>query len=81
MQRAFLAIFALCLAASAPEAGRARNAAHWGGADLPVSCDTVRSYRPQIEGMTRAARTALARQFGITRKQRRQAEACLRERG
>lgn len=68
---------ALC-AASDAEAGRATR--HWGGADFPFSCETVRSWRAQINGMSAATKDELARQFKITRKQRRQAMACLKGR-
>lgn len=77
--RAILAALVFALAAE-PAAARTRAQTHWGGPDLSISCETVRSYRPQIDGMSRATRAALARQFGITRKQRRQALDCLRDR-
>jgi hypothetical protein len=66
--------------AAPASAGRLRAQAQWGGPDFPFSCETVRSYRAEIESMSRATKVALARQFRITRKQRRQAEACLRDR-
>jgi hypothetical protein len=77
--RAALAALALALilAATAASAATRRPVRHWDGADLPVSCNTVRAWRSEIEAMSPATRAALAGKFRITRKQRRQAQARL----
>ena len=54
-----------------------RSQQHWGGSDFAISCDTVREWRGAVNRMSAARRAELARQFNITRKQRRQAYACL----
>lgn len=61
-----------------PADARTRAQTHWGGSDLFVSCDTVRGWRGAVESMSAAQRAALARKFNVTRKQIRQARACLR---
>lgn len=60
-------------------AGPVRTNAEWGGPDLGISCDTVRAYRAEIEAMSPKVKAQLSESFGITRKQRRQAMACLRK--
>jgi hypothetical protein len=56
----------------------ARAQKHWGGSDFAFSCQTVREWRGAVNRMSAARRAELARQFNITRKQRRQAYACLK---
>lgn len=73
------ALAVLVLLSAPAEARRSRAQAHWGGPDLPFACATVRANRAWIEALSAEARAALARQFNINRKQRRQAVACLRE--
>jgi hypothetical protein len=74
--RLFCAALLLCLAATSAEAARSQR--HWGGPDFAISCDTVRAWRKQINAMSAQTKAEMARQFNITRKQRRQAYACLR---
>lgn len=80
MKTAVAIAVALCLPASTTVAlaGPERAKAQWGGSDLGVSCETVRAYRAEIAAMPPETRSQLARSFGITRKQRRQAMACLK---
>ena len=66
----------LCLVASNVDAARAQQ--HWGGSDFAISCDVVRTWRKQINAMSAQTKAEMARRFNITRKQRRQAYACLR---
>lgn len=75
--RVILAALILCALAQAGEA-RTRARQHWGGPDFAISCDTVRAWRAEIGAMSAQAKATLARQFKISRKQRRQAWACLR---
>jgi hypothetical protein len=77
--RLLLAALALAGAlAAAPVAAASRAQRHWGGSDLPVTCATVREWRGLLEGLSAPARADLARRFKVTRKQLRQARACLR---
>jgi hypothetical protein len=73
-------VFALLMAWAFHGKARAETRAqkHWGGADFPISCDTVREWRGAVNRMSSARRSQLARQFNITPKQRRQAYACLK---
>lgn len=71
-----LAIFVTILQWPAKAASRAHR--HWGGSDFQFSCQTVREWRGAVNRMSAARRAELARQFNITRKQRRQAYACLK---
>lgn len=68
----------LCLLITPALAGRNLANRHWGGPNFPFSCETVRDYRAQINRMSPADRSYWARKFNITRKQRRQAMACLK---
>ena len=82
--RAFIAALALASALSPvapPSLAATRATQHWGGPDFPISCDTVRAWRAEIEAMSPATRAALAAKFHITHKQRRQARACLKGQG
>jgi hypothetical protein len=74
-----VAILVLMASSMAALAGPARANAEWGGPDLGISCDTVRAYRAEIEAMSPKVKAQLSESFGITRKQRRQAMACLRK--
>jgi hypothetical protein len=66
------------LAISSPALARRTSQQEWGGKDFPFSCETVRQYKEYIEKLTPERRSELAQQFGITRKQMRQAKECLR---
>jgi hypothetical protein len=68
----------LMLVALDAHAGRLRTQAQWGGLDLPFSCATVRAHRAEIEGMSPAMRSFWIKTLHVTRKQQRQARACLR---
>ena len=61
-----------------PAHARPQSQQHWGGSDFAISCATVREWRGAVGRMSAARKTELARQFRITRKQRRQAYACLK---
>ena len=73
-----LLLATLAIAGAMTAAVAARSTRHWGGADLPLSCETVRGYQDYIKGMSAETRASLARQFHISRKMQRQARACLR---
>jgi hypothetical protein len=62
----------------APAQSAPRSHQHWGGSDFSISCATVREWRGAVSRMSPARRAELARKFNITRKQRRQAYACLK---
>jgi hypothetical protein len=78
-QRTIGVAILILLASTMVAAATGRATKHWGGSDLPVSCETVRSYRAEIAAMSPETKTKLAQSFGVTRKQRRQAMACLRK--
>jgi hypothetical protein len=73
-------VFALLMAWAFHGKARAesRSQQHWGGSDFAFSCATVREWRGAVGRMSAARKADLARQFNITRKQRRQAYACLK---
>jgi hypothetical protein len=63
---------------SHPAEARSQSQQHWGGSDFAISCTTVREWRGAVGRMSASRKSDLARQFNITRKQRRQAYACLK---
>lgn len=75
---ALVIFFAMTLLLPMPAQSAPRAQQHWGGSDFAFSCATVREWRGAVNRMSAARRAELARQFNITRKQRRQAYACLK---
>lgn len=74
-----LAAIVLLFAVDAANAKPARSVQNWGGSDFSYSCDTVRSFRGFIEGLSPEARRSLISRFNVSPKQVRQATACLRK--
>jgi len=72
-----LALAGALLAAPA-HAGKLRTNHYWGGADLPVSCETVRQYAPAAQLVSADARRELIRKYHVSAKMLRQARKCLK---